>query len=876
MEIQNELETDNIIDILRQRQQEQPLPLSIDVLDLSTRVRHALYRERMNTIQDLVKNWGKIPRIRNLGPKGLSEITEKLDLWFQSGGILSLPSAPALIPAKQVISNQKSNDQTINDHLSWQDESFSNIPVEMLDLPISIYKLLKRRKLNTIGKIYLEWQNISTFRNIGPTKLEIIQKALYSLPGQIRKESASNDESGLGKIQGDLTSSPLSISQHIKQRIKVSIRILDLAERTQTLLIKKNIHTIDQITSGVLEEFRSAKVLKPWTIRQIKSAILLWLAQDESRKNTYFEVMQDTGIITPPQKMSNTEYINFVFGAVKPRARDIIEFRYGLKTGNKTTLQEAADHFGITRERIRQIEYQGISSLKSQLTTTGPSPLFEKMKECIDNHGGLISKPRLMDELGTSFLNTGFTIEGIIELVTKIFDGDISQGQNDLKIKYLSSLDGWTTNSYDLALIELAENRILEILSASPSPIQFTELYLTLVCTDGLLTLDENLAHSVVLCMSDTQHIHRQLDGSWCIYRKEHRNDRILSVLRQIGQPAHFTEIAERYNQMYLDRPRSAHNVHAVLGHGEEFVRIGRGKYGLAEWGMHDDGNVANAVRRVLAARQGPMLLADIVDEVLKTWDVQKSAVIAAIDNDARFSKTEDGNIWLTETGINIKKRIKYDDVTRADRLLLVLREVGKPLPIRVLVKTHNNSYPDRPITVSGAKQLIYHHTELFVRSGPDEFGLVEWDLEPYLDVPIDRSGEVRKILQEKSPLSINELSNLYNQYYPEKKVGLNTIRGVLKKLNGAITSPRRGFYELVDHHHDHENEKTSLHPQHDDRFGKILKIFTELHRPSQVTSILDRYNQLNPEDQMSLEGFMEYLKYVKKHPEKYPTGFAQ
>ena len=39
-----------------------------------------------------------------------------------------------------------------------------------------------------------------------------------------------------------------------------------------------------------------------------------------------------------------------------PREQKIIELRFGLKDGVRHTLRETAGNFGITRERVRQIE----------------------------------------------------------------------------------------------------------------------------------------------------------------------------------------------------------------------------------------------------------------------------------------------------------------------------------------------------------------------------------------------------------------------------------------------------------------------------------------------------------------------------------------
>jgi len=47
------------------------------------------------------------------------------------------------------------------------------------------------------------------------------------------------------------------------------------------------------------------------------------------------------------------------------RSPRIIELRYGLADGHPKTLEEVGQQFGLTRERIRQIEAKTLAKLKS-------------------------------------------------------------------------------------------------------------------------------------------------------------------------------------------------------------------------------------------------------------------------------------------------------------------------------------------------------------------------------------------------------------------------------------------------------------------------------------------------------------------------------
>src|SRR5439155_10806667 len=49
------------------------------------------------------------------------------------------------------------------------------------------------------------------------------------------------------------------------------------------------------------------------------------------------------------------------------REREVIELRFGLRDGQPRTLEEVARTYGITRERIRQIEARGLLKLRQPL-----------------------------------------------------------------------------------------------------------------------------------------------------------------------------------------------------------------------------------------------------------------------------------------------------------------------------------------------------------------------------------------------------------------------------------------------------------------------------------------------------------------------------
>lgn len=56
--------------------------------------------------------------------------------------------------------------------------------------------------------------------------------------------------------------------------------------------------------------------------------------------------------------------LSAIMDGLKPREREIIELRFGWNNGRIRTLEEIGDVFGVTRERIRQIEAKALKKLR--------------------------------------------------------------------------------------------------------------------------------------------------------------------------------------------------------------------------------------------------------------------------------------------------------------------------------------------------------------------------------------------------------------------------------------------------------------------------------------------------------------------------------
>lgn len=81
------------------------------------------------------------------------------------------------------------------------------------------------------------------------------------------------------------------------------------------------------------------------------------------------DFLSDHGTSTPGESVDHhllRDRIGEVLKSLSPREREVIELRFGLVDGHPRTLDEVARRYGITRERIRQIESRGLLKLRQQ------------------------------------------------------------------------------------------------------------------------------------------------------------------------------------------------------------------------------------------------------------------------------------------------------------------------------------------------------------------------------------------------------------------------------------------------------------------------------------------------------------------------------
>ena len=92
------------------------------------------------------------------------------------------------------------------------------------------------------------------------------------------------------------------------------------------------------------------------------------IGSDDDERSTLGDFIPDDKIPSPVQESSErilSEQVKEILSDLSPKERKILEMRHGLMDGVYHTLEEVGREFGVTRERIRQIEAKALEKIRT-------------------------------------------------------------------------------------------------------------------------------------------------------------------------------------------------------------------------------------------------------------------------------------------------------------------------------------------------------------------------------------------------------------------------------------------------------------------------------------------------------------------------------
>lgn len=312
------------------------------------------------------------------------------------------------------------------------------------------------------------------------------------------------------------------------------------------------------------------------------------------------------------------------------RSRDVVVSRFGLGNKKKSeTLDAIGKRYGITRERVRQIENHAIKLIQDSAALAKEAPALGALEDAIREMGGILPEQMILSEFGKDEETKNHLY--FLLVVGKAFN--LAKETNDLKTRWYVDHD----------LAKHVEDALKEVhAKVKPSEI---------------LTEDKLVEH-VMTCLTkvnakykskDT--VRRWLELSNCLMRNplgewgkidapgirvKNVRDHAYLALKRHGSPMHFREVAKAIEKLFGKKAHEA-TTHNELIKDDRFVLVGRGIYALKEWGYRA-GPVVEIIKHILK-ESGPLTKDQIMQKVGKERYVKQNTILVNLQNSA-FVKT--------------------------------------------------------------------------------------------------------------------------------------------------------------------------------------------------------------------------------------------
>lgn len=316
------------------------------------------------------------------------------------------------------------------------------------------------------------------------------------------------------------------------------------------------------------------------------------------------------------------------------RGQDVIVNRYGLGAqARRLTLDAIGKKYGITRERVRQIENHSLITIRKSKEYKESLPAFTELKSLVLELGGIVSEKDLLKHLAKD-VSTQNHVHFLL-----VVGEDFKREKEDEDFKHR-----WHVDPELAKKIQTALKKLYSRLSDDELVLE-GDLINTFL--EEVKDLNEQYKNEEVIkrWLALSHKIDKNPLGEWGKSSSTNVNakgmrDYAFLVIRKHGSPIHFKEVAKAIS-LYFDKKAHVATTHNELIKDPRFVLVGRGLYALAEWG-YMSGVVKDVIRKIID-KEGPQTKEEIIKKVLKERYVKENTIMVNLQNSKYFKKDKEG-----------------------------------------------------------------------------------------------------------------------------------------------------------------------------------------------------------------------------------------
>jgi len=334
-----------------------------------------------------------------------------------------------------------------------------------------------------------------------------------------------------------------------------------------------------------------------------------------------------------------TKTVSVLVKNISTRNKDIISRRFGLKTGKKETLESIGRSYGITRERVRQIEDFSMGQLsKAYANVPEIAKYVTSAKEILSGNGGVMRESELFKAFSGSDKDS--VINSSLVFILTLSSEPVRYGENEKHHAF------WSLSKQHAESFKSDVASLVKSFQGNKSPI--ADIGLATFAQAGGMTNWKDVNAFLTISKELGRNVFGEIGlVSWAEVKPKGVRDKAYLVLKKENSPKHFTEIAKLINSTgFSNKKANIQTVHNELIKDTRFVLVGRGMYGLSEWG-YQPGTVKEVLVGILKGSQKPLAKVDLIARVLDTRMVKENTILLNLQDSKVFSKREDGTYIL-------------------------------------------------------------------------------------------------------------------------------------------------------------------------------------------------------------------------------------